>query len=184
MHGHGEKPHLCYFSECDRSYPGNGFPRRWNLFDHMKRVHDYSGSSSSSSGGSPPSLSTSERRASATLPIRNVKRKQASPVQAESMKRSRSNQMPASSNKPAPIKSSKSSSSGGAASGHSSSKKKSLQQSFEQQKAALQAQVDNLRPGDAQGFQQMTAHYQVLNTTAIDLQRHHAGEAASKMRAY
>lgn len=41
MHGHGEKPHLCIFKDCDRSAEDNGFPRRWNLFDHMKRVHDY-----------------------------------------------------------------------------------------------------------------------------------------------
>ncbi|KAF2278732.1 uncharacterized protein EI97DRAFT_217765 [Westerdykella ornata] len=43
MHGHGSRPHLCRFADCDRSIPGNGFPRRYNLFDHMKRVHDYSG---------------------------------------------------------------------------------------------------------------------------------------------
>ncbi|PGH08340.1 hypothetical protein AJ79_06027 [Helicocarpus griseus UAMH5409] len=41
MHGHGENPHLCHFPTCERSVPGNGFPRRWNLHDHMKRVHDY-----------------------------------------------------------------------------------------------------------------------------------------------
>ncbi|KAF2743404.1 hypothetical protein M011DRAFT_471349 [Sporormia fimetaria CBS 119925] len=41
MHGHGSRPHLCHFRECDRSEPGNGFPRRYNLFDHMRRVHDY-----------------------------------------------------------------------------------------------------------------------------------------------
>ena len=41
MHGHGENPNLCHFSSCERSIPGNGFPRRWNLRDHMRRVHDY-----------------------------------------------------------------------------------------------------------------------------------------------
>jgi hypothetical protein len=41
MHGHSENPNLCHFSSCERSIPGNGFPRRWNLRDHMKRVHDY-----------------------------------------------------------------------------------------------------------------------------------------------
>jgi hypothetical protein len=41
MHGHGSKPHLCYFPGCERSFHGHGFPRRYNLFDHMKRVHDY-----------------------------------------------------------------------------------------------------------------------------------------------
>lgn len=43
MHGHGNKPNLCLWSDCDRSKAGNGFPRRYNLIDHMKRVHGYSG---------------------------------------------------------------------------------------------------------------------------------------------
>ncbi|KAF2740230.1 hypothetical protein EJ04DRAFT_508225 [Polyplosphaeria fusca] len=43
MHGHGSRPHLCHFADCERSVHGNGFPRRYNLFDHMKRVHDYTG---------------------------------------------------------------------------------------------------------------------------------------------
>ncbi|KAK3673485.1 hypothetical protein LTR78_006719 [Recurvomyces mirabilis] len=41
MHGHGDRPHLCYYTGCERGMPGNGFPRRYNLFDHMKRVHDH-----------------------------------------------------------------------------------------------------------------------------------------------
>ncbi|KAH8650309.1 hypothetical protein BGZ60DRAFT_421717 [Tricladium varicosporioides] len=40
MHGHGDKPHLCTHEGCERSVPGNGFPRHWNLRDHMKRVHN------------------------------------------------------------------------------------------------------------------------------------------------
>ena len=43
MHGHGDKPYLCQYDDCDRAVLGNGFPRRWNLQDHMKRVHDYTG---------------------------------------------------------------------------------------------------------------------------------------------
>lgn len=41
MHGHGDRPHLCFYTGCERGQPGNGFPRRYNLFDHMKRVHDH-----------------------------------------------------------------------------------------------------------------------------------------------
>jgi hypothetical protein len=41
MHGHGDRPHLCFYTGCERGLPGNGFPRRYNLFDHMKRVHDH-----------------------------------------------------------------------------------------------------------------------------------------------
>ncbi len=54
MHGHGAKPHLCSYDDCERSMPGNGFPRRWNLFDHMRRVHDYIGPPSSTGSTSPP----------------------------------------------------------------------------------------------------------------------------------
>ncbi|KAH0020103.1 hypothetical protein KCU78_g6571, partial [Aureobasidium melanogenum] len=41
LHGHGNKPFLCQFKDCDRSGPDNGFPRAYNLLDHMKRVHGY-----------------------------------------------------------------------------------------------------------------------------------------------
>ncbi|KAL6248069.1 hypothetical protein RBB50_005417 [Rhinocladiella similis] len=41
LHNHGFNPFLCKFMDCDRSKPGNGFPRRWNQRDHMRRVHDY-----------------------------------------------------------------------------------------------------------------------------------------------
>ena len=192
MHGHGDKPHVCYFSECDRSFPGNGFPRRWNLFDHMKRVHDYTGSTTSSgSGGSPPASSSVERHGSTSLPIRNGKRRQPSPTQAEPMKRSRSNQMAPSGSKSSTVKSTKASHSAAVAAGYPSSSgsshhkhRQSLQKSFEQQKAALQAQVDNLQPYDPQGFREMTAHYHVLNTVAMDLRRQDARDVAEGMGTY
>ena len=38
-----ENPFLCSYEDCERSVLGNGFQRRWNLQDHMKRVHDYIG---------------------------------------------------------------------------------------------------------------------------------------------
>ena len=41
LHGHGERPHLCQYVGCDRAVEGKGFPRRYNLYDHMKRVHDH-----------------------------------------------------------------------------------------------------------------------------------------------
>ncbi|KAK8209281.1 hypothetical protein IWZ01DRAFT_505245 [Phyllosticta capitalensis] len=52
MHGHGSKPHLCAYPDCERAIPGNGFPRRYNLYDHMKRVHDYT-TPAQSAPGSP-----------------------------------------------------------------------------------------------------------------------------------
>lgn len=50
MHGHGDRPHLCFYAGCERGVPGNGFPRRYNLFDHMKRVHDHKEGPASASG--------------------------------------------------------------------------------------------------------------------------------------
>ena len=54
MHGHDSKPHLCTYADCERSLPGNGFSKRYYLFDHMKRVHDYAGSTSPPEQVSPP----------------------------------------------------------------------------------------------------------------------------------
>lgn len=41
MHNHGHNPYLCDYKGCDRAKEGNGFPRKWNQRDHMKRVHGY-----------------------------------------------------------------------------------------------------------------------------------------------
>ena len=37
--GTRDKPYPCQFRDCHRALLGQGFPRRWNLRDHMKRVH-------------------------------------------------------------------------------------------------------------------------------------------------
>ncbi|KAF4554848.1 Hypothetical protein D9617_3g019170 [Elsinoe fawcettii] len=41
LHGHGERPNLCHYPDCDRAQPGHGFPRHYNLMDHMRRVHGH-----------------------------------------------------------------------------------------------------------------------------------------------
>lgn len=53
MHGHGDKPYLCTYEGCDRAIPGNGFPRNWNLRDHMRRVHNDDGKSLNARSGPP-----------------------------------------------------------------------------------------------------------------------------------
>jgi hypothetical protein len=45
MHFYGKNPHHCHFAGCDRAI--EGFPRRWNLRDHMRRVHKYDASQDS-----------------------------------------------------------------------------------------------------------------------------------------
>lgn len=52
MHGHGEKPYLCTYEGCERSVAGHGFPRQWNLRDHMRRVHNDNGTAAQPA--SPP----------------------------------------------------------------------------------------------------------------------------------
>jgi hypothetical protein len=63
MHGHGDKPFLCKYEGCERGVAGNGFPRRWNLYDHMKRVHNDQTTSKdvrSNGSASPPPAEKSE----------------------------------------------------------------------------------------------------------------------------
>ncbi len=57
MHGHGDKPYLCTYKGCDRAQPGNGFPRQWNLKDHMRRVHHDDGATLQASGANSPPAS-------------------------------------------------------------------------------------------------------------------------------
>ena len=59
MHGHGDKPFLCTYEGCERSNPGYGFPRQWNLRDHMRRVHNDSCVPSTSVPASSPPASGS-----------------------------------------------------------------------------------------------------------------------------
>jgi hypothetical protein len=59
MHGHGDKPYLCAYDGCERAAAGNGFPRQWNLRDHMRRVHHDDGASlQSMAAPSPPASGT------------------------------------------------------------------------------------------------------------------------------
>lgn len=47
MHNHGTNPFRCKYPDCERAKENNGFPRRWNQRDHMKRVHGWSESQDS-----------------------------------------------------------------------------------------------------------------------------------------
>ncbi|KAL6405829.1 C2H2 transcription factor [Ilyonectria robusta] len=54
MHGHGNKQFLCSYEGCERAVVDNGFPRRSNLQDHMRRVHNDGKVSRSRSGNRQP----------------------------------------------------------------------------------------------------------------------------------
>ena len=62
MHGHGEKPYLCTYEGCERSQPGHGFPRQWNLRDHMRRVHHDNGPIPAQAPASPPPSSAANTK--------------------------------------------------------------------------------------------------------------------------
>jgi hypothetical protein len=46
--------HPCRFPGCERALDRNGFPRKWNLKDHMTRVHGWEKSEDSPSSDFPP----------------------------------------------------------------------------------------------------------------------------------
>ena len=72
MHGHGDKPFLCTHEGCERGVAGNGFPRHWNLRDHMKRVHSDPGvsrDSSSSPNYQPFSTNKGKKRKADNSPL-------------------------------------------------------------------------------------------------------------------
>lgn len=90
MHGHGDRPHLCYYPGCERGIPGNGFPRRYNLFDHMKRVHDHKEEPTSLNGS--PSMSGETQ---APKRAGGRKRKASGPIAEEpALQRQRSEPVP------------------------------------------------------------------------------------------
>ncbi|CAP68648.1 uncharacterized protein PODANS_7_6190 [Podospora anserina S mat+] len=61
MHGHGEKPYLCTYEGCERSVAGHGFPRQWNLRDHMRRVHNDNGTTAQAASPPASGATTSTR---------------------------------------------------------------------------------------------------------------------------
>ena len=85
MHGHGDKPYPCRYEDCDRSIEGNGFPRRWNLLDHMKRVHSDSGPPSA--GCASPSTSSASSPPPAKVAIASRKKRLKSAFETVSFKR-------------------------------------------------------------------------------------------------
>ena len=172
MHGHGEKPHLCSFPDCDRSVLGNGFPRRWNLFDHMKRVHDYTGPGSSSSSNSPTPSTASSYHGTATLAVR--KRRPSSPMQVDVPKRAKSTiGTKATAGGKATVKTTK-----GPVATSSQGKRQTMQKMWYDQKAAIKARLDNLDPNDAPASEQINADYAVLQTIGMNIRLQEAGQLA------
>lgn len=162
MHGHGDKPHLCTYQDCERAIVGNGFPRRWNLYDHMRRVHGYTGSASSPGSTSPtPSSASSFSQGQATLAMR--KRRTSSPPKAEALKKTKSN----SSSKPV------------VSTVTQGRQQPSMQMIFQQHKAAINARMAALDPTDALGMEQIHADCAILRTMAMNIQSQNTSQLAN-----
>ncbi|KAI1826233.1 hypothetical protein F4861DRAFT_537339 [Xylaria intraflava] len=90
MHGHGDKPYLCTYEGCERATSGNGFPRQWNLRDHMRRVHNDNGNSvgtqaspsQAAHGSATHSTKSRKRKNKDSMDSISSSRKQASRAQA------------------------------------------------------------------------------------------------------
>lgn len=160
MHGHGPKPHLCYFKDCDRAQEDNGFPRRWNLFDHMKRVHDFAGTepSTKSDSPSPPSSGPQEPP---------KKKRTPSPTAEAAAKR---------------VKYNNSGRSNGATTGHENLvqanptpvepeyQTQSLDQMWYTHVAQVQARLQSLDPTDPRQWQQYQKDTETLQTISMTMQ--------------
>ena len=160
MHGHGSKPHLCTYADCERSLPGNGFPRRYNLFDHMKRVHDYTGSTSPPEQAPPPvqPAPPGPKRHNSTH-----KRKQAPPVEDITKKRQKATTAKA-----------PSAATAAASTQHrlaqEKQEKQRLQREWAELKVRLQQRVENMQgPQDINSYLQANEDIAALKTIATRL---------------
>ncbi|KAI8930563.1 hypothetical protein NX059_012173 [Plenodomus lindquistii] len=70
VHGPSSGPHLCEYKGCERAAVGHGFARRYNLLDHMKRVHQHESSAAIQPPATHrpvrPTVSMRKRKASTT----------------------------------------------------------------------------------------------------------------------
>ena len=91
LHGHGVNPYLCPVPTCERAKEDGGFPRSWNLKDHVKRVHGElyprwyreTSDSSSSSNSSTQGRSGRKRRGSSPAESAPMKRQSSSQAKAQ-----------------------------------------------------------------------------------------------------
>lgn len=78
MHGHGECPFLCTYSDCARR-----FRRHWNLQDHIRRVHD-SNSPKSSVGTSATNIPPKGKKRKADSTSQHTSQSRSQKQRAES----------------------------------------------------------------------------------------------------
>lgn len=170
LHGHGDNPHLCLFEGCDRSVPGYGFPRRWNLFDHMRRVHDYTSSERSSSPEPSPvtssaaAASSSKKKDTAALRKKRVLGSSGH----QTMKRTRSTQS-ASTN---PLKAAQQ------ASAHHGQRLQNAERNYFNCRSRLLEELAKITPQDSSMHDKVNASLQELITLGLSYRHIDASQAA------
>lgn len=164
MHGHGERPNLCAYPGCDRSLPGNGFPRRYNLFDHMKRVHDYKDTSEASSRKVSPDRTAENRKTGAR------KRKASTDAQGSGSRAKKSGSL--STQGQANASNAQASSSDNSGERHSPSKQEQLYTQWANQKELLARQMNSVQsPDDEASLQRLSNDIQELRRLSQEARR-------------
>lgn len=166
FHGHGDNPHLCLFEGCDRSVPGYGFPRRWNLFDHMRRVHDYASSERPSSPDASPTTGQASKKKEAA----GRKRRVAGVSGAQTMKRTRSTQSQSN-----PLKAVQQTSA------HHGQRLQNAERNYYNCRSRLLEELSNIIPQDSSMHEKVNASLQELITLGLNYRHIEASQAAAQM---
>lgn len=161
LHGHGDNPHLCLWEGCDRSIPGFGFPRRWNLYDHMRRVHDYTSSERHSSPESSPIGTPAKKKETSR------KRKVTGPTPAPTMKRTRSVHSQTGSAK--------------ATSAQHGQRLQNAERNYYKCRERLVEELRNISPQDTSMHEKVNASLQELFTLGLNYRHIDASQAVSQM---
>ncbi|GAM39484.1 hypothetical protein TCE0_034f11076 [Talaromyces pinophilus] len=161
FHGHGDNPHLCFYPGCERAVPGYGFPRRWNLFDHMKRVHDYTGSEQPSSPESNAVGQVLKKKDPAGV----RKRKVTKPVSATTMKRTKSTSSQSNAVKVNPAQ--------------HEQRLRNAEQSYYDCRTRLLEKLANIKPEDTVMHEKANASLQELITLGLNYRQLEASSAAT-----
>lgn len=164
FHGHGDNPHLCLFEGCDRSVPGYGFPRRWNLFDHMRRVHDYASSERPSSPEHSPSGVSAPKKKEAS----GRKRRVTGASGAQTMKRTRSTHSQTSTSKALQQTAS-----------HNSQRLQNAERNYYNCRARLLEELSNITPQDSSMHDKVNASLQELITLGLNYRHIEASQTSS-----
>lgn len=164
FHGHGDNPHLCLFEGCERSIPGYGFPRRWNLFDHMRRVHDFASVEQLSSPENSPAIGKAAKRKETSARKRRVN----GVTGAQVMKRTRSNQSQASSGK-------------SAHSSHNGQRLLDAERNYFNCRARLLEELSHITPQDSAMHEKVNASLQELITLGLNYRHIEASQMASQV---